>query len=151
MADYYFDDFRVGMRFETDAVAVSEADIIAFARQFDPQYYHVDPEAARRSAFGSLIASGFHTLNLCFRQFFDLDLWPNAIIASPGMADLKWLKPVRPGDTIRTIIDVIEVRPSGSKADRGVIVTRHTALNQRDEVVLSADCTHLVRRKNAEL
>jgi acyl dehydratase len=149
MPDYYFDDFHVGMRFETAAAAVSEADIIAFARQFDPQYYHVDPDAARRSAFGGLIASGLHTLSLCFRQFFDLDLWPNAIIASPGMTNLKWPKPVRPGDMIRSVVDVIEVRPSESKVDRGVIVTRHTAMNQRDETVLSADCAHLVRRKNA--
>ena len=80
----YLDDLTVGQRFETGSVTVSEADIIAFAKQFDPQYYHVDPVAAQKSAFGGLIASGFHTLSLSMRLFFDLKLWPESVIASPG-------------------------------------------------------------------
>ena len=102
----YLDDLKAGQRFATGSVTVSEAEIIAFARQFDPQYYHIDPEAAKKSAFGGLIASGFHTLSLSFRLFFDLNLWPEAVIASPGMDQVKWLKPMRPGDT-----DTVMVSP----------------------------------------
>lgn len=137
------------MRFDGAPAVISEEAIIAFARQFDPQYYHVDPVAARRSEFGGLIASGFHTLNLCFRQFFDLDLWPNAVVASPGMADVNWKAPLRPGDTLAAAAEVIELRPSRSKPDRGIIVMRHSAANQTGREILSVVCLHLVRRRPA--
>lgn len=137
------------MRFDGTPVMVTEDAIIAFAKQFDPQYYHVDPVAARRSEFGGLIASGFHSLNLCFRQFFDLNLWPNAVVASPGMSDLNWKAPLRPGDILTAAAEVIELRPSRSKPDRGVIVMRHTATNQTGREILSVICLHLVRRRPA--
>ena len=143
----YFEDFELGQRFETRSVTVSEADIIGFAKQFDPQYYHVDPQAAKNSAFGGLIASGFHTLSLSMRLFFDLDLWPEAIIASPGMENVKWLKPMRPGDTIRATADVIEVKASASKPDRGIVIMDHPCWNQHDEMILSVRCAHMVRRR----
>ncbi|MGD9767887.1 MAG: MaoC family dehydratase [Pseudolabrys sp.] len=137
------------MRFDGTPAVITEEAIIAFARQFDPQYYHVDPVAARRSEFGGLIASGFHTLNLCFRQFFDLNLWPNAVVASPGMSDVSWKAPLRPGDMLTAAAEVIELRPSRSKPDRGVIVMRHTAANQTGREILSVVCLHLVRRRPA--
>jgi acyl dehydratase len=143
----YFEDFTIGQRFETGSVTVSEADIIAFARQFDPQYYHVDPQAAKNSAFGGLIASGFHTLSLSMRLFFDLDIWPEAMIASPGIENVKFLKPMRPGDTIRAAAEVAEIKASTSKPDRGVVIMEHPCWNQNDEMILTLRCVHLLRRR----
>ena len=143
----YLDDVRVGQRFETNSVIVTEAEIIAFAKQFDPQYFHVDPVAAKNSAFGGLIASGFHTLNLSMRLFFDLKLWPTSVIASPGMEQVKWLKPVRPGDTLSSALEVTDVRASTSKPDRGIVTTDHACWNQQQETVLTVRCLHMMRRR----
>ena len=143
----YLDDLSPGQRFETGSATVTEAEIIAFAKQFDPQYYHVDPVAAQKSAFGGLIASGFHTLSLSFRLFFDLKLWPESVIASPGMDDVKWLKPMRPGDTIRAAAEVVDVRVSTSKPDRGVIMMDHPTWNQNGETILTLRCAHMLRRR----
>lgn len=143
----YLDDLKVGQRFETGRITVTEAEIIAFAKQFDPQYYHIDPVAAKNSVFGGLIASGFHTLNLSFRLFFDLNLWPESVIASPGMDNVKWLKPMRPGDTIRAAAEVVEVKVSSSKPDRGIVMMEHPCWNQRDELILTLRCAHMLRRR----
>lgn len=143
----YLDDLKPGQRFTTGSATVSEAEIIAFARQFDPQYYHVDPQAAKQSAFGGLIASGFHTLSLSMRLFFDLKLWPESVIASPGMDEVKWLKPMRPGDTISAAAEVVEVRPSASKPDRGVVIMDHPCWNQNGETILTLRCAHMLRRR----
>lgn len=143
----YLDDLKPGQRFTTGSVTVSEAEIIAFARQFDPQYYHTDPVAAKKSAFGGLIASGFHTLSLSMRLFFDLNLWPESAIASPGMDQVKWLKPMRPGDTISAAAEVVEVKPSASKPDRGVIIMDHPCWNQNKETILTLRCAHMLRRR----
>jgi acyl dehydratase len=143
----YLDDLKVGQKFVTAGVTVSEAEIIAFARQFDPQYYHIDPVAAKGSQFGGLISSGFHTLSLSMRLFFDLDLWPEAIIASPGMENVKWLRPMRPGDTIRAAAEVIDVRASASKPDRGIVTMDHSCWNQNDETILTLRCAHMLRRR----
>ena len=143
----YLDDLKVGQRFETGKITVSEAEIIVFAKQFDPQYYHVDPQAAKNSAFGGLIASGFHTLSLSMRLFFDLDIWPEAMIASPGLENVKFLKPLRPGDTIRGAAEVVEIKASASKPDRGVVIMDHPCWNQNDEMILTLRCVHLLRRR----
>ena len=143
----YLDDLKPGQRFETGSVTVSEAEIIAFAKQFDPQYYHIDPEAAKKSAFGGLIASGFHTLSLSMRLFFDLDLWPEAVIASPGMDQVKWLKPMRPGDTITAAAEVVEVKVSTSKPDRGVTTMQYAVINQRKETVATVEMNFMMHRR----
>lgn len=143
----YLDDLKAGQRFETARRTVTEAEIIAFAKEFDPQYYHVDPVAAQKSAFGGLISSGFHTLSLSMRLFFDLNLWPELVIASPGMEQVKWLKPMRPGDTIRAAAEVIEVRVSTSKPDRGVVIMDHPCWNQNDDMILTLRCAHMLRRR----
>jgi acyl dehydratase len=147
MSDFYFDDMRVGQRFATSDIEVTESDIIDFAKRFDPQYFHLDPVAAAGSAFGGLVASGFHTLSLSFRLFFDLNLWQGAILGSPGLREVTWLKPLRPGDRIRGVIEVIDTRRSASKPDRGIVTTRHETLNQRHEIILTATCPHLLRAR----
>jgi len=148
--DLFFEDFAVGQHFETEAVAVSEAEIIAFARQFDPQYFHLDPAAAAKSAFGGLVASGLHTLSLTMRLFFELNLWERAIVGSPGLEHVRFLMPLRPGDTIRSTVEISAVKRSRSKPDRGVISTAHRALNQHDQVIFTMTCLHMVLARNAD-
>jgi acyl dehydratase len=145
--DLFFEDFAVGQRYETAGVTVSEADIIAFARQFDPQYFHLDPAAAAKSAFGGLVASGLQTLSLTMRLFFELNLWERAIIGSPGLEHVRWLIPLRPGDTMHTQVEVSAVKRSRSKPDRGVVSTAHRAINQHDQVIFTMTCLHLVRTR----
>jgi acyl dehydratase len=145
--DLFFEDFAVGQRYETAGITVSEADIIAFARQFDPQYFHLDPAAAAKSAFGGLVASGLHTLSLTMRLFFELNLWERAIIGSPGLEHVRWLLPLRPGDTMHTQVEISAVKQSRSKPDRGVVSTAHRAINQHDQVIFTATCLHMVRTR----
>jgi acyl dehydratase len=147
--DLFFEDFAVGQRYETEGVIVTEAEILAFARQFDPQYFHLDAAAAAKSAFGGLVASGLHTLSLTMRLFFELNLWERAIIASPGLEHVRWLVPLRPGDTIRTTVEISAVKRSRSKPDRGVVSTAHRAFNQHDQVIFTMTCLHMVLARGA--
>ena len=146
-ADWYFDDLLPGHSFTTPGVTVSEAQILDFARVYDPQPFPIDSEAARDTEFGGLIASGFHTLSLSFAQFFRLEVFAKANLGSPGMEDLRWLKPLRPGDTIRVEAEVMEVKPSQSKPDRGIVVMRHDTFNQRGELILTVTCLHRLKRR----
>src|SRR5271155_4889708 len=119
MPKYYFDDFRVGESAPIGSHHLSEAEIIAFASQFDPQSFHIDPIAARNSVFGGLIASGWHTCALAMRMMCDSYLLETASLGSPGVDEVRWLKPVRAGDTIRGERQVVDARLSQSKPDRG--------------------------------
>lgn len=141
----YFEDYVVGSTYEYGAVAVGEAEIIAFARQFDPQSIHVDPEAAARGPFGGLIASGWHTVALMMRLFVDNYLSSVASLASPGIDELRWLKPVRPGDRLSIRVTVTEARRSRSKPDRGMVRTRIEVLDQRGEIVATMQAMNLLR------
>ena len=143
----FLEDFAPGKRYETAEHAVTAEDAIRFAREFDPQPFHVDPQAAARSVFGGLITSGPYTLCLSLRLFFDLNLWETAIIASPGMKEVKWLLPVRPGDRLRASVEVTEVRRSTSKPDRGIVTMLHETRNQGGDLVLSFICLHMLRAR----
>ncbi len=147
MTARYFDDFEVGERFISESAALTESDIIGFARQFDPQPFHLDRETAEKSPYGGLIASGFHTLSLGFRLFIDTGAIASCSMGSPGMEQIRWLQPVRPGDTLRTEARVAEMRPSTSKPDRGVLLMDYEIKNQRGEAVLTMRAVHLLRRK----
>ena len=147
MPDMYFDDFAVGQRFVTRAMTISEAAILDFAERYDPQPFHLDAEYAKATHFGGLIASGFQTLAVSFALFLRLGLLEIANLGSPGMDEVRWLKPLRPGDTIRQVAEVIEVSPSRSKPDRGVVRMRHDTLNQKDEVIMTAVCMHMLKRR----
>jgi len=147
--DLYFEDFTVGREFRTDGATLTESQILDFALAFDPQPFHMDVEAAKQSMFGSLIASGFHTMALTFRLFAQTRALAACSLGSPGVDELRWLRPVRPGDTLRATVQVVEQRPSGSKPDRGIIRLHWTALNQRSEPVLTMTSMQLVRRRPA--
>src|SRR5271155_4516273 len=110
--------------------------IVAFGREFDPQPFHVDEEAARRSAFGGLIASGWHTCAIVQRQVVDRFVNGSASLGSPGVDEIRWLAPVRPGDTLRMRVEVTDAIPSRSRADRGTIKVSYTVLNQEGSVVM---------------
>lgn len=126
MTGYFLEDFAQGQRFETTPVRLDEADIIAFARKYDPQIFHTDPEAAKDGPFGGLIASGHQTIGTAFAQFVQLGLIVDSSMGGPGMDDIEWPAPVRPGDELHTEVEVIEVRRSRSKPDRGILRMQFT-------------------------
>jgi len=147
----YFDDFAVGEQFRSRGVTLSEAAILDFALTYDPQRFHLDVEAARETPYGGLIASGFQTLVLAFRMFLQLGEFDHASVGSPGMDELRWLAPVRPGDTLRTFAEILEKTPSRSKPDRGSMVLGFRVVTQRDETVMTFRTTViLLRRPPAE-
>ncbi len=132
----YFEDFVPGRVFELGSIDVSEDEIIEFATRYDPQPFHVDPEAAERSPFGGLIASGWHTCALYMRLLFDGILHDSASQGSPGMDELRWLAPVRPGDRLSATSIVEEATPSATKPNRGTVILRSEMTNQDGVVVL---------------
>jgi acyl dehydratase len=134
---YYWEDFTPGRVFETATRTLSEEDIVRFAREYDPQAFHTDAEAARRSPFGGLIASGWHTAAVGMRLMCDSYLLEASCVGSPGLDELRWLKPVRPGDTLRLKTTVIETTPSAKHPNRGTVLFRWEILNQNAEVALS--------------
>ena len=137
MPDLYFEDFEAGQVVELGTRTVTEDDIVAFASQWDPQPFHVDPIAARASAFGGLIASGWHTGAMWMRLYVDSVLGGVASMGSPGIEELRWLAPVRPGDTLRGRLTVLETRPSERHPGRGTIRIRGEMVNQDGVTVMS--------------
>ena len=132
---FYFEDFPVGETLEIGRHTITEAEILEFARRYDPQPFHVDADTARTSIYGGLIASGWQTCAIAMRVMCDAYLLDAASMGSPGMEEIRWLKPVRPGDTLIIRRTIEEARPT-SKIDRGLVLTRWDIYNQRDEHVL---------------
>lgn len=147
MGNQWFEDFEVGQRFVSQGVTFTEASIIDFATRYDPQRFHIDREAAAQTHFGGIIASGFQTLGLSFRMFFELGVLRDSGIGAPGIEELRWTAPVRPGDTLHTEVEVIEVRPSRSKSDRGTVRLHYAALNHRGETVMTLIVPQIVSRR----
>ncbi len=150
MTERYLDDFEVGERFRGIGITVSEAQILDFALAYDPQPFHINKEAAAQSTYGGLIASGFQTLALGFRSFYQAGAINHASIGSPGLDALRWLKPVRPGDTLHTEVEVKSKRASRSKPDRGIVHMDWEVKNQAGEVVMTFTGIHLLRRRAAD-
>ena len=137
MTPLYFEDFHPGQVIDLGAYRFSEQEILDFARQFDPQPFHLDHEAAAASHFGGLVASGWHTCSAMMRRIVDGLLVKSVSHGSPGVDEIRWLKPVRPGDTLNMSMRIIETIPSRSKPDRGVLKSEYQAINQHGELVLS--------------
>jgi acyl dehydratase len=129
----YFEDFAPGQTYDAGSVTVTEDDIIGFARQYDPQPFHVDPAAARASIYGGLIASGWHTTALAMRLLVDSIFKDTAGMGSPGVDEIRWVRPVRPNDTLSVSLTILETRGSESRPDRGIIRFRVEAHNQAAE------------------
>ena len=147
--ELYFDDFTPGQEIRTAGVTLTESQIIDFALRFDPQPFHLDTEAAKETIFGGLIASGFHTMALTFRLYVQTNALATASLGSPGIDEVRWLRPVRPGDTLRVVVQVLDTRPSTSKTDRGIVHVKYTTFNQRDEPVMTMIGNQLMRRRPA--
>lgn len=137
MPRWYFEDFTPGFVLEAKGPTVKAEDIIDFAKKFDPQYFHVDPEAAKQSFFGGLCASGWHTAAMCMRMMCDGYLLDSASMGSPGIDELRWTKPVLAGDQLGFKMTVLEQRPSRSKPDMGSILSQWDVFNQKGEQVMT--------------
>ena len=148
-APRYWEDYEVGQRFELGATSFTEQEIVDFARLYDPQSFHVDREAAKASLFGGLIASGWHVASKLMRLFVDNYVDHRTALGSPGLDGLRWLKPVRPGDTLTGWVECAAKIPSRSKPELGVIHENWSATNQKGELVMTAKGINMVRRRPA--
>jgi acyl dehydratase len=146
ITDRYFEDYVEGDVHRFGSITVDGDEIIAFAKRFDPQPFHVDPKAAKLTQFGGLIASGWHTSSMAMRLFADNYLTKVASLASPGVDELRWLKPVRPGDTLSMRVTVLKATPSKSKPDRGAVTSLVEVFNQADETVMTFMCVNFIGR-----
>jgi acyl dehydratase len=145
----WFEDFNVGDVAEVGPVTVSEDEIVAFATEFDPQPFHIDPEAAKASPFGGLIASGWHTTALFMGMFVRAILLDSASLGSPGVEELRWTAPVRPGDTLTGRVTITDVQPSKNNAGRGTVFTTNEVFNQNGELVMTLKARGFFARRPA--
>jgi acyl dehydratase len=140
----YFEDYIPGSVVDCGAFTLSEAEIIAFAKEYDPQPFHVDPVAAEKGPFGGLIASGWHTTSMMMRHLVDHYVSAESSLGSPGVEDIRWPKPVRPGDRLRVRATILEARRSASRPDRGIVKTLSELLNQDDELVMKVTANNFI-------
>lgn len=144
---YAFDDMTVGQHFDCGDYAVTREEILEFAQKYDPQPIHVNEAAAAKTMYGSLIASGWHTCGIAMRLMCDSFLNQSTGIGSPGIDEIRFLRPVRPGDVLRVSFDILETTPSRSKPDRGSIRHKTFVMNQKDEMVLTMVAITMMRRR----
>jgi len=147
LTDRYYEDFKVGERFTSGGLTMTEAGIVEFARQWDPQPFHIDAEFAKKWTYGGLIASGLHTMSVTLRLWLDLGIFRACSLGSPGIGEVQFARPVRPGDTLRVVTDIVELRVSASKSDRGIARVRQVTINQRGEAVLEQETTVFLKRR----
>ena len=146
--DLYLEDHLPGSVYLFGSIPVEEKEIVDFAMRYDPQVFHVDPEAAKRTSFGGLVASGWHTVALAMRLLVDHRLSRMANLGSPGVDDLRWLKPVRPGNILSVRLTILEARRSQSKPDRGIVRGLVKVLNHSGEVVATWKGVNIVLCRN---
>lgn len=144
----FLEDLHVGQVFHTGTVTVDADAIRRFAAEYDPQPFHLDHEAAKATLFGGLAASGWHTAALTMRLLVDSPMWPEGGIVGAGMDELRWPRPTRPGDTLRVESEVLEMRPSRSRPNQGLVKMRNTTLNQHGEPVQVQVANLVVRRRH---
>lgn len=147
---YYWEDLYAGKVIELGQRMVSRDEIVEFAKQYDPQPFHTDEAAAKQSIYGGLIASGWHTCAMMMRMLYDGVLVRAASLGSPGVDSVRWLKPVRPGDSLRARMTIVEARPSRSKPDRGTIKSMWEVFNQNDELVMTMEGMGMYRRRPSD-
>jgi acyl dehydratase len=146
----YFEDYAPGFTVDCGSVSIGEAEIIAFAKEYDPQPFHVDPVAAADGPFGGLIASGWHTSSLAMRQLVDHWISQESSLGSPGVEEMRWPSPVRPGDTLRVRATVLEARRSKSRPDRGIVRSLSEVTNQNGDTVLRLIATNFILARHPE-
>lgn len=146
---WYYEDFHEGQEIDLGSRTVTEDEIIAFAREFDPQPFHVDREAAAASIYGGVIASGWHTCSMMMRLVVDGMMGHSSAMGSPGLEGVRWMQPVRAGDTLSVRYYTVKMKASSSRPDRGVVWSRWTATNQRGEEVCTVDGMGMFGRRPA--
>ncbi len=149
MSDRYLEDYSVGEVVEANGVSLSESDILDFALRYDPQPFHLDREAAQRSIFGGLIASGWQTGALALRMLIQAGLIGKGSMGSPGLDDVRFLKPVRPGDTLYAKARIESLRESASKPDRGIVLVQYWVENHTGETVMTFKANQLIAKRPA--
>lgn len=147
--DWYLDDFAPDVGYVSPARTITEEEAIAFARRYDPQYFHTDPDAARASDFGGLVCGGFQTAALAWALVLESRMFDQCPIAGIGVDELRWLAPVRPGDTLRCRFTLLEARRSERKPDRGVARFRYELVNQDERVVMTLVMIQLLKYRPA--
>ena len=148
MSDRWYEDFKVGDKIVSPGKTLTEAEIIDWAFRFDPQPFHMDKVAAEDHMYGSIIASGWMLGTYCFRLFMMTNPWaPDASLGSPGMDELRWIRPVRPGDTIHAEVAIVDSRPSASKPDRGVVYMDWKLHDQHGETAMTMRSIQLLKRR----
>ena len=148
ITDRYFEDYIEGDVHHFGTISVEADEVIAFAKRFDPQAMHTDPEAAKNTPFGGLIASGWHTAGLMMRLYVEHYLTHVASLASPGLDELRWLKPVRPGDTLSVRVTVLKSVPSRSKPDRGAVTSFIEVISHTGEVVMTVKTVNFIAKRS---
>jgi acyl dehydratase len=148
-APRYWDDYEVGQKFDLGSTSFTADEIVDFARQYDPQSFHIDADAARQSMFGGLIASGWHVTAKLMRLFVDKYVDQRTALGSPGVDEVRWLKPVRPGDTLTAWVECAGKVPSKSRPEMGIVHEQWRATNQKGELVMTLKGTNMVRRRPA--
>ena len=143
----YIEDFKVGERHVSAPFVFTEQEIVEFARKYDPQPFHLDRERARQSHFGGLVAAGCQTVSLAWKLATDTGLFDGVGIAGIGLDEIRWVKPVYEGDSVRAEFFLLESRPSGSQPDRAIAKFRYEMKNQRDEIVLTLTMIQIMRRR----
>ncbi|ADB61200.1 MaoC domain protein dehydratase [Haloterrigena turkmenica DSM 5511] len=146
----YYEDIEIGDTQECGEYTVTKEEILEFAEQYDPQPFHTDEEAAAESAFGELVASGWHTASICMRLLVDGSIRDQASMGARGVDELRWKRPVRPGDTLSVRTEVVDKRVSESDPKRGYVDSRLEGINQNDEVVISWIGLGMVERRNPD-
>lgn len=146
---YWFEDFQPGRVWEWDGPRITKEAIVDYASRFDPQYFHLDEAAAASGPFGGLVASGWHTVAVCMRLMCDAYLLEAASLGSPGVNELRWLKPVRPGDRLKLKMTVLEAKPSRSRPDRGTILHVWEVFNQAGDMVMRMEGYGMFLRRPA--
>ena len=149
MPKFYFEDFSPGWKAEFGPRRITREEMIEFASQFDPQPMHLDEEAAAKTMLGGLGASGWHTCAFVMRMIADGFLLDAASMGAPGIDEVKWMRPVRPSDSLTVRGSVLSTRPSRSKPDRGFVTLHWEAFNQRGEMVMTLTCPQMLLRRNA--
>ncbi len=143
----FYEDYSVGEIIRSAAVTLTESDIVDFAFKYDPQPFHIDKPSAERSIYGGLIASGWQVVAVTFRMLVQAGFLGEGSMGSPGVEELKWILPVRPGDTLHGEVEVLDMRVSASKPDRGIVRMAYRIINQKGETVCSLRSAQLVKRR----
>ena len=146
----YFEDLNIGKKILIGPISVSEKEIIEFAKKFDPQPFHIDVEKAKESLFGNLCASGWHTCSLYMRMLYDGLLINLASLGSPGMNEIRWIKPLFPNETINGVLTIISKTPSKSKPSIGSMVIDSKVFNSKKELIMTMQSISIVKKRNTK-